>query len=132
MIRSMGSGKMIVEFFSAEMEFSVCKRGGHGSISTGTESDKSNASKGASIYNVHTEEGGGQKMLQLCRQTVQKFCGQRGRGSDNPKMLWTSYMEALSMPLKNFLSADPRQNTTLAPPRPSTLLATKRGQRLRE
>ena len=58
MIRSMGSGKMIVEFFSAEMEFSVCKRGGHGSISTGTESDKSNASKGASIYNVQTEEGG--------------------------------------------------------------------------
>ena len=51
-IRSMGSGKMIVEFFSAEMEFSVCKRGGHGSISTGTESDKSNASKGASIYRV--------------------------------------------------------------------------------
>ena len=80
MIRSMGSGKMIVEFFSAEMEFSVCKRGGHGSISTGTESDKSNASKGASIYNVHTEEGGVKKCSNFADKQYKNFADRGGGG----------------------------------------------------
>ena len=55
-------------------------------------------SLGASIYDVHTE-GEGRGVEKCCKFAVKqyRFCGQRGgRGSKNPKIPWTSYMEAPS------------------------------------
>ena len=46
--------------------------------------------KGASIYDVCKEGGGGQEMQEICTQTV-KILQTR---SKNPKIRWTSYVEA--------------------------------------
>ena len=51
--------------------------------------------KGASIYDVRTEGGmGDEKRHQICGQRVTILRTKRGRGSENPKILRTSYLEA--------------------------------------
>ena len=47
---------------------------------------KEDPHKGPSIYDVHPQKGGGQKITQICGQTIHNLCGQMGgRGSENPK-----------------------------------------------
>ena len=40
------------------------------------------------------EDEGGEKIQQICGQLVQILRTEMGEGSRNPKMLWSSYMEA--------------------------------------
>ena len=51
------------------------------------------AVRGASIWDVYTEVGGGQGLPLICRRTVLHTM-KWGLGKRNPRCLWTSYKEA--------------------------------------
>ena len=59
------------------------------------------------------EKVGGQEMQQICGQTVQ-ILRTEGEGVKNPKILWTSYMEASSLFQRTMMEAEARNRAPSA------------------